>query len=105
MGQIIVHKGRTNIITVSLPFDVSDDDITSEIREATNSASDLIATWIVSYVTDGTDGELRLTLDDSVTSEITNTTGFMDLKRVTGSEPVSVFDEPLEVLFMDSITV
>ncbi len=80
MKQIIVHKGRTVVVPVSLGFDVSQDIITSEIRVGKSQTSDLIATWDVSFVTDGADGELVLTLDNSVTEVITQTTGYMDLK-------------------------
>lgn len=105
MSQLIVHKGRTNIVPVSLGFDVSNDDLTSEIRVNKDPESTLLATWTVSFASDGTDGELILTLDDSVTSEIEKSTGYMDIKRVTAGEPVSVFDEPIEVLFRNVITV
>lgn len=104
MKQVIVHKGRTNILPVSLGFDVSNDVITSEIRADKNTTSELLATWIVSFETDGVDGELILTLDDSVTSEIEKSVGYMDLKRLTAGEPVPVFDEPLEVLFKNVVT-
>lgn len=105
MKQVIVHKGRTVILPVSLGYDVSSDVITSEIRVDKDPESDLIATWTVTFAGDGTDGELILTLDDSITSEITKSTGYMDLKRVTGSEPINVFNEPLEVLFKNVVTV
>lgn len=98
---IVVHKNRTNIITVSLGIDVSDDTITSEIR--TDSGT-LIATWTVTFGSDGTDGELILTLDDSVTGAITYPVGLMDLKRVSNGEPFPVFDKPLEVEFRETIT-
>lgn len=104
MGQVIVHKGRTNVLSVKLGFDVSDDILTSEIRVDKDPTSELIATWEVSFETDGVNGEVLLTLDDSVTSEITKSTGYMDLKRVTGAEPVPVFDEPIEVLFKKVVT-
>jgi hypothetical protein len=99
--KIIVYKGRTNIITVSLGFDASNDVITSEIRTASGT---LIATWAVAFDGDGTDGELVLTLDNSATSGIQYTSGFMDLKRLIGAEPVSVFDEPVEVEFRAVVT-
>ena len=105
MQQIIVHKGRTVIITVSVGFDVSNDVITSEIRVDQNRESTLIAEWDVSFATDGIDGELILTLDDSVTGEVEQTTGYMDMKRIVGGEPVNVFDDPLEVLFKETVTV
>ena len=104
MEQLIVYKNRTTVVPVSLGFDVSQDTFTSQIREEEDSASPLIAEWTVSFLTDGTDGELLLTLDDSGTSQITKTKGFMDIKRVTGNEPVSVFDAPIEVLFRNTIT-
>jgi hypothetical protein len=103
-NEIVVYKGRTNTISVSLGMDVSADTITSEIRSAPDSDSALIATWTVDFATDGEDGELVLTLDNSVTSAIEVKTGYMDLKRVVGTEPLPVFDRPLEVIFRASVT-
>jgi len=103
-SQIIIHKGRSNVETVSLGIDVSADMITSQIRSEPNQESPLIATWAVTFKTDGTDGELILTLSDVITSQITATSGYMDLKRVTGSHPVPVFDQPLEVVFRGTVT-
>lgn len=103
-NKVIVHKNRTNTVRVNLGMDVSADTITSEIRSEPDSESPLIATWGVAFVTDGTDGELILTLDDSITSEITANTGFMDLKRISGGEPIPVFDKPLEVTFRGTVT-
>lgn len=103
-NQIVVHKGRTNTLTVDLGIDVSGDTITSEIRTEPQVDAPLIATWTVAFTTDGTDGELTLTLDDTFTSQITVAGGFMDLKRVTGGEPVPVFDKPLEVVFRGTVT-
>jgi len=105
MKQVTVHKGRTVILPVSLGMDVSQDIITSQIREDKRRTSQLIATWSVSFDTDGTDGELILTLDNTVTAAITNVIGYMDLKRVTDGEPVNIFDDPLEVVFKDTVTV
>lgn len=104
MRQVIVHKGRTTVLQVSLGFDVSGDTITSEIRSETNSESELIAEWNVAFESDGVDGELILTLDDEISAEVTHAVGYMDIKRVTGGEPINVFDDPLEVLFKDVIT-
>ena len=98
---LVVYKGRTNIITVSLGIDVSGDVITSEIRTASGT---LIATWTVVFDSDGTNGELILTLDNSVTTSITYPSGLMDLKRLTGGEPIAVFDNPLEVEFRETVT-
>lgn len=104
MNQLTIHKGRTAVIQVDLGFDVSSDTITSEIRVDKDSTSTLIATWVVAFLTDGVDGKLVLTLDDSVTTAITHHKGYMDIKRVTGGEPVSVFDEPLDVVFKKVVT-
>lgn len=103
-SEVVVHKGRTNTITVSLGIDVSADTITSEIRSEPDVSAPLIMTWEVDFVTDGTDGELVLTVDDVVTSGIKANSGYMDIKRVTGAEPVPVFDRPLEVQFRGSVT-
>lgn len=101
---VIVYKGRTTVLQVSVGYDISEDQITSEIRAGKYPTSTLIATWIVQNRSDGKDGELLLILDDAVSAEITKTKGYMDLKRVTGGEPVPVFDDPLEVLFKEVVT-
>lgn len=104
MDQVVVHRGRTVTLPVSLGIDVSSDEFESQIREEADFESDLIAEWTISFLTDGTDGELILVLDDSITSAIEKTVGYMDLKRITGGEPVPVFDAPLEVIFKNSVT-
>ena len=101
---VVVHKGRTNTLPVSLGVDVSGDTFTSQIRTHESTTSSLIATWTVSFLTDGTDGELILKLDNSVTSLIVQKTGFMDIKRVSLGEPIPVFDAPLPVLFREAVT-
>lgn len=102
---IVVHKGRKTVIPVSLGFDVSGEVITSQIRSLPDQSSTLIATWTVAFLTDGTDGELILSLDDSVTVNIKETSGYMDLKRMSAGEPLSVFDKPLEVELRGTVTV
>lgn len=104
MRQLVVYKGRTNVVPVGLGVDVSNDEITSEIRVEVDPTSELIAAWTVENVTDGTDGEILLVLDDAVSASIELSKGYMDIKRVTGGEPVPVFDEPLEVLFKKVVT-
>jgi hypothetical protein len=104
-NEIIVHKARRNVLTVGMGYDVSDDTITSEIRAAPVNTSPLIATWAVTFATDGSDGELILTLDDTATGAIDVDRGYMDLKRMTGGEPVPVFDKPIEVIFQGTVTV
>jgi hypothetical protein len=106
MAKVInVYKGRTNKVSVSLGVDISGDTFISEIREQAHSDSPLIAAWNVAFLTNGVDGELVLTLDDSVTALIEKTQGYMDVKRVVGGEALSAFDGPLDVIFKDSVTV
>lgn len=102
--RIVVYKGRTNIVGVSLGYDVSADTITSEIREKPDQGSTLIATWDVVKLSGGTTGELTLTLDDTVTAAIEQKTGYMDIKRTSAGEPLTVFEHPLEVSFMGTVT-
>jgi len=103
-NEVVVHKNRTNVIIVDLGFDVSADILSSEIRAEPFVEAPLIAEWQVVFENDGTDGLLVLTLDDSVTAAITYTTGYMDIKRVSGVEPIPVFDRPLEVVFREVVT-
>lgn len=103
-NKVIVHKGRTNTIFVNMGISVVGNTITSEIRSEPDQESSLIATWTVAFVTDGSDGKLRLTLDDLVTSQIKANSGYMDLKRMVGGEPLPVFDQPLEVAFRGTVT-
>lgn len=104
MSDVIVFKNRTNILSVNIGIDVSSETITSQIREGKTSTSPLIATWDVSYLTDGTDGKLVFTLDDSATSLITQKFGYMDVKRVSNGEPLPVFLNPVKVVFRDVVT-
>lgn len=99
--SIIVYKDRTNVITASLGIDVSGDTLTSEIRTESGT---LIATWDVVFDSDGTDGELILTLDNSDVTSIGYPSGLMDIKRVTAGEPLAVFEEPIEVEFRETVT-
>lgn len=103
-SKVVVDIGRTIKLPVSLGINVAGDAFTSQIRERADGTSTVIATWDVTFVTDGSDGELMLTLDDSVTTAITKSKGYMDIKRVTNGEPVSVFAEPLLVVFQKTVT-
>jgi hypothetical protein len=102
--KVIVHKGRTNTLVVNLGMNVTGNTFTSEIRSEPTVDSPLIATWTV-VVTDAAIGKLTLTLDNTITQAIAPSTGYMDLKRVSGGEPLPVFDRPLEVSFRGTVTV
>lgn len=103
-NKVIVHKNRTNTLLVNMGINVVGSVITSEIRSEPSVDSPLIAQWVVSYVTDGTDGKLKLVLDNTFTADIKANSGYMDMKRVVGGEPLAVFDEPLEVAFIGTVT-
>jgi hypothetical protein len=103
--KIVVHKGRTCTVPVSLGIDVSADTFTSEIRTEADQEAPLIMTWTVTKPGGGTDGELLLTVDDSVTVGIKENSGFMDIKRVSGGQPIPLFDRPVEVEFRGTVTV
>lgn len=101
---IKVHKGRVTTVRVNLGIDVSDDLLTSEIRSEPNPESTLIGTWAIENVTDGTDGQLLLTLDDEE-SVIIHTTGYMDIKRVSGGIAIPLFDKPIVVVIQETVTL
>lgn len=105
LKPITVFKGRTNVVTVDLGFDVSSDTLTSQIRSEPSRASSLLATWAITFLTDGTDGKLILTLDDSELTNVEVSKGYMDIKRLSGGEPLPLFDEIIEVVFKDAVTV
>ena len=102
--KVVVYKNRTNVLPVDLGMDVSGDTFTSEIRDKATSTGTLVATWAVTFDSDGTDGLLRLELQNEDLSNVTVKKGYMDIKRVSGGEPLPVFDFPLEVEFRESIT-
>jgi hypothetical protein len=101
---VVIHKSRTNTLHVSINEDVSADTFTSEIRDRPDVGANLLATWVVAFVNDGTDGELILTLDNTATAQIDSDRGYMDIKRMSGGEPISLFERPLDVEFRGSVT-
>lgn len=103
MDDIVVFKNRRNVLPVSLGYDISGDTFESQIREKALLSSPLVAEWTVTLLTDGTDGELILTLDDSELSDVTVKTGYMDIKRISGGEPFALF-APVKVKFQDTVT-
>lgn len=101
MAAVEVHRNRTNVNIVSLGFNVAGQTFISEIREGRHYTSDLIATWEIEIVGDGSTGELRLVLDNSITQGITHRIGYMDILRQQGGEPYSVLEAPIMVVFVD----
>jgi energy-converting hydrogenase Eha subunit B len=104
-NKVIVHKGRTNTLIVNMGINVVGNVFTSEIRSEPDQSAPLLAIWTVRFATDGSDGKLILTLDNLITGQITANGGYMDLKRMSGGEPIPVFDRPLEVTFRGTVTV
>lgn len=103
-NELIVHRNRTNIVPLNLGFNVSQDIITSEIREEVDPTSNLLATWVVEFTTDGVDGELTLILPESEIIDVEKKYGWMDLKRESGGVSLPVFREPLKVAFKGVVT-
>jgi hypothetical protein len=101
--SVLVYKNRTNVLRVSLGYDVSADTFESEIREKATVDSTLIATWSASFLTDGTDGELVLTCDNSQLGAVTQKSGYMDIKRISNGEPLALY-APVKVTFIDTVT-
>lgn len=103
-NEVIVHKNRTNYVTLDVGYDASGDVLTSEIRSEPYVESVLLATWIITPITDGSDGQYLLTLDNVAAAQVKATSGFMDVKRMSGSEPLPLWDQPLEVTFRGTVT-
>jgi len=106
-NTLTVHKNRANTVQVSLNQDLSDPDLEvgAEIRTNPSVDAELIVTWDVSYFTDGTDGKLVLRLDEATSAAITHSSGYMDIKiEVEGVDQGPVFDKPIEVSFIGSVT-
>lgn len=99
---LIVYKNRTNRVTCDLGIDVSGDTLTSEIR---SESGELIASWVIVFDSDGTDGKLILTIDNAIAANITAETGLMDMKRMSGGEPLQAFADLIEVQFQKVVTV
>jgi hypothetical protein len=85
-------------------FDVSSDVMTSQIRLEPDKNSLVLATWDVAFDSDGTDGELILTLEYTDLDDIAALRGWMDIKRDSGGSPLPVFARPLEVEFIRAVT-
>ncbi len=102
-NTIVFYKNRTTTVTVRLGYSVVGDTLTCQVRTEPNHVSQLIATIPV-VVVDASVGHLTLTMDDSVSGPIVHDMGYLDIKRVTGGEPVPVFATPLEVEFQGTVT-
>lgn len=103
-NKIIVHKNRTNTLKVNLGFSVAGESFKSEIRTQPDQTSPLIVTWAI-VVNNSNTGDMTLTLKSTQLANIPHKIGYMDIKRTSGTEPLSVFDEPLEVEFRGTVTV
>lgn len=102
--SIRIQKGRTVSFEFTLGHPIGDDTYTSEIREQARESSELIATWNITVKPGGNNRVLIFTLDDSVSREVIQKYGWMDLKRVSGGEPLPVLDSPILVEFREVVT-
>lgn len=103
-NQVVVHVGRYNELQVQMGIDVSGDTFTSQIRSEPDQDATLLASWVVTKPNGGTDGLLLLTMEANISGQVDVSSGWMDLKRVSGAKPFAVFDRPLEVSFRPSVT-
>lgn len=101
---LVIHKNIRNVIPVSMGIDVSTDTFYSSVKSEPGIGKPVIMDFVVSFLTDGTDGELLLTVDDTITGQIQVDKGYMDIRRIVAGEPVPVFDRPVEVEFRDTVT-
>lgn len=104
-NDIVVHRGRVKTIQIETNEDLLLYDVFSDIRVGTSKDTDLIASWTVSKLTDGSDGLLVLSLSSSITEDITQNYGYMDLKKVYDGKSYSIFKYPLKVMFYNIVTV
>lgn len=104
MSPVVIHRNRTTTLRVELGYDASGDTFDAQIRTKEDHTSTKLGDFSVSFETDGSDGVLLLTFDDSLTTSITHDKGFMDVRRISNGEPLSVMAEPLKVIFRGTIT-
>ena len=104
MATLNVYKRRRNVKTIDLGIDVSSDTFESQVRSEKNHTSALIATWDISFVTDGTDGKLEIIIDDASLLDVIQKKGYMDIKRISGGEPYPVFEGFVTVIFHEVAT-
>ena len=100
--SITIYRGRTNVIDVALGVDYSGDTFVSEVRERQGADSPIILTFTIDD-SDIANGNLVLTADDSIT-DVPDASGWMDVLRISGGEPLTLFAHPLEVKFRNMPT-
>lgn len=105
MKPVEVERGKTIVLAISVGFNVSSFEFLCEMRQNQSPESTIIATWDVSFETDGKNGELVALLDNSITAALVPNIAWLFLYRVSGSTHLPVFDEPLEVVIFDSAFV
>lgn len=101
---LTVYKQRTNIYEfVFFGMDLSEDVITSQIRRGRSTTSHKIVEFEIRPKTDGKDGRFIFTIDDSNLQSITDVMGYLDIKRMSGGEPLPVLESPIEVVFQKAL--
>lgn len=104
MSAIKVYRGRDAELPIDTGIDLSGDVVTSQIRTKPSQEGALLAIWTVDFVTDGSDGKLLLTMSSTLTGQISADGGWMDLKRSGGGVVLPIFDEPVPVIIIGSVT-
>lgn len=102
--SLVVYKQRTNIFEfIFFGQDLSQDVLTSQIRRGQSSNSHKIAEFDIRPRTDGKDGRYIFTIDDSELENIPDVVGWLDIKRVSGGEPLAVLESPIPVTFQRAL--
>lgn len=106
MSGVVIFRNRTTIVQVNLGFDVSADELISEVRKGKTTEDELIVAWDISFLTDGHDGKCLFKIDDSVVADVPEdqVDGWMDVKRISGGEPLPVLAKPIKAIFRDVVT-
>jgi len=107
VATLNIFKRRTNTIRFRLGADYSADTLSSDIRVSKDDESELIVSWTIipEPATDPEDGIYLFSIDDALLPSDIVDKGWMDIKRVSGGEPVpGPFDKPLQVKFVEVVT-
>lgn len=104
LDRITVHKHRATVISFGFGIDLSQDTLTSQIRDSKNSTGNDLGFWDIQPLTDGTDGRYVFTFSPEKATLVTVDKGYMDVKRVSGGQPLTLMNRILTVEFKDVIT-
>ena len=104
MSTVNVFKNRYNELYLSMGFDITGAEVTSQIRTGPDHTSDLICSWTVT-IENASTGLIKLVLLQTETVNIPYANGFMDIKIDYGDGNFwPAFDNVLVVDFKPTVT-